>query len=88
MAALIAGVTQAQALQAIQELLDTVTEHLAERHRVIVRDLGIFEVKCCKGKSSVQFKVGKELAESVGALRSRLNTHRQSHTAIAHEETQ
>ena len=78
------GLTQAQAGEVIQRVLDGITETLLNEGRIELRNFGVFEVKerrprrarnprtgeavAVPGKLVVTFKPGREMGERVGRL--------------------
>lgn len=44
------GLTQQQTYEVVQQLLDTVTDHVADGDQVILRNFGAFQVKRAKAK--------------------------------------
>ncbi len=79
------GLTQAQAKEIVQRVLDGITETLLHEGRLELRDFGIFEVRERKPRRArnprtgervevparriVTFKPGREMAERLGRLR-------------------
>jgi nucleoid DNA-binding protein len=79
------GLSQAQAKDVIQRVLDGITETLWQEGRIELRNFGVFEVKQRKARKArnprtgervdvparlvVAFKPGREMEERVGRLR-------------------
>jgi DNA-binding protein HU-beta/integration host factor subunit beta len=79
------GLTPLTALQAVQRVLDGITETLVEKGRIELRNFGVFEVRKRKprkarnprtgeqvkvpAKMVVAFKPGREMEERVGRLK-------------------
>jgi nucleoid DNA-binding protein len=79
------GLTQAQAQEVIQRVLDGITETLWQEGRIELRNFGVFEVKQRKARKArnprtgervdvparlvVTFKPGREMMERVGRLK-------------------
>jgi DNA-binding protein HU-beta/integration host factor subunit beta len=80
------GLTSLAALQAVQRVLDGITDTLVEKGRIELRNFGVFEVRKRKprkarnprtgekvkvpAKMVVTFKPGREMEERVGRLKN------------------
>ncbi len=79
------GLTQIQAQEVVQRVLDGITETLAQEGRIELRNFGVFEVKRRKARKArkprtgervdvparlvVTFKPGRDMSERVGQLK-------------------
>lgn len=90
------GYTQNEVADVVQQTLDTITECLAEGHRLEIRNFGVFEVKKRDARIGRNPRTGQEVPidqkrvasfKPGKALKERVQTGEAAESTVEHSET-